>query len=231
MYQNHAAVKSLYYFIVIHVSFVVLGVILFAKKLYWISQVLNLSMWHRSFQMNNLLWCFTVCDVLWPLFLCKLQFAVAVINEWFNWIFDFIVSIIHVGYKGNAVGIWGWEYDKTHWTGKERAGWFKVCLLTHSFLYNWQKYSTGRKFSLDLNFTNSLMANLLNLNPLFIVHQPWAKCGLFAAAALWSIFCGLIAAFWSKKFVKRLMAHTITSSTADESPEFLCAAGKIVHRA
>ena len=88
----------------------------------------------------------------------------AVINEWFNWIFDFIVSIIHVGYKGNAVGIWGWEYDKTHWTGKERAGWFKVCLLTHSFLYNWQKYSTGRKFSLDLNFTNSLMANLLNLN-------------------------------------------------------------------
>ena len=61
--------------------------------------------------------------------------------------------------------------------------------------------------------------------------QPWAKCGLFAAAALRPIFCGLIAAFCLKKFVKRLMAHTITSSTADESPDFLCAAGKILHRA
>ena len=32
------------------------------------------------------------------------------------------------------------------------------------------------------------------------VHQPWAKCGLFAAAALRPIFCGLIAAFCLKTF-------------------------------
>ena len=63
------------------------------------------------------------------------------------------------------------------------------------------------------------------------VDQPWAKCGLFAAAALRPTFCSLIAAFCSKKFVKKLMACIIISSTADESPEFLCAAGKIVHRA
>ena len=62
-------------------------------------------------------------------------------------------------------------------------------------------------------------------------NQPWAKRGLFAAAALRPIFCGLIAALCSNKFVKKLKACIIISSTADESPEFLWAAGKIVHRA
>ena len=32
------------------------------------------------------------------------------------------------------------------------------------------------------------------------LHQPWAKCGLFAAAALKPIFCGLIAAFCLENF-------------------------------
>ena len=38
------------------------------------------------------------------------------------------------------------------------------------------------------------------------------------------------AAFCLKKLVKRLKAHTITTSTANESPDFLCAAVKILHR-
>ena len=50
------------------------------------------------------------------------------------------------------------------------------------------------------------------------LHQPWAKCGLSAAAALRSFFCGLIAAFCLYKFAKKLLAHTVTFPTADESP-------------
>ena len=29
----------------------------------------------------------------------------------------------------------------------------------------------------------------------YILDQPWAKCGLIAAAALWPVFCGVIVAF------------------------------------
>ena len=60
-----------------------------------------------------------------------------------------------------------------------------------------------------------------------ILHQPWAKCGLFAAVALLPIFCGLIAAFSVINFAIRvcntlvnifqrmiifLLAHTVTLS-------------------
>ena len=43
--------------------------------------------------------------------------------------------------------------------------------------------------------------NWLNFVILNILTQPWAKCGLFAAAALRPIFCGLIAAFCLKIFI------------------------------
>ena len=59
------------------------------------------------------------------------------------------------------------------------------------------------------------------------VHQQWAKCGLLAAAALWTIFCSLIAAFsirtfasrvcntfvnFSQRLINVLLAHTVTLS-------------------
>ena len=33
-----------------------------------------------------------------------------------------------------------------------------------------------------------------------IINQPWAKCGLFAAAALWPVFCGLTVALSLRNF-------------------------------
>ena len=59
---------------------------------------------------------------------------------------------------------------------------------------------------------------------MYTVDQPWAKCCLFAAVALRPIFCGLL-------FEEIRYAHTLTSFAADESPDFLSAAGKTLHRA
>ena len=58
---------------------------------------------------------------------------------------------------------------------------------------------------------------------------PRAKCSLFAAAAVRPIFCDLIAASCLKNFVSRLTRHNFFDCRW--KPWFLCAAGKILHRA
>ena len=112
------------------------------------------------------------------------------------------------------------------------AGAFPVTPITLTWQSGHSTFSrTGILLSLSWALTIHKCQGLTLDKAVVDIGQPWVKCGLFAAAALRPIFCGLIAAFCLKKFVKRLIAHTVTSSTADESPELLSTAGKNLHRA